>query len=210
MKDYFGLKNIKHGDSLKAIIFDFDGVLTHSKDSAGNYLWQKNVHTDLGLSTEQMSKIYSGNWFLVMKGKLCVQQHLKQVFSELDISLPIDKFIDYWHANDLRINEDIISLIKSIKNSKIYIGTNQDKLRATVIWHKFEQYFDGIFPSCNLGSIKPEVEFFRYIESAIGASSEEVAFIDDSKSHVDAASMLGWKCHYYQNIDLLTEFLNGL
>lgn len=195
---------------IKAIVFDFDGVLIHSKDSLGNYLWQKNVHRDLGISAEQMSKIYSGDWISVMKGEFCVKQHLKQVFSELNLSLPVDKFITYWHENDLRVNEEIIPLIKAFKVPKIYIGTNQDKLRADRIWNRFGQHFDGFFPSYKIGAIKPEAAFFKYIESAIGATSNEIAFIDDSKLHVDAATSLGWKCHCYQDIDRLKQFLNDL
>ncbi len=193
---------------MKAVIFDFDGVLIHSKDSTGNYLWQKNVYAELGLTDEQMTKIYSGNWFLVMKGNVCIKQHLKQVFAELDISLSVDKFIDYWHKNDLMVNKEIIPVIKSIQGPQIYIGTNQDKLRADLIWNRFNQYFDGIFSSHEIGAIKPEIEFFRYIEAVLEATAEEIVFIDDSKSHVVAAATCGWKCHHYHDIVGLTQFLS--
>ena len=195
---------------MKAIIFDFDGVLTHCKDANGKYLWHKNIHVDLGLTEEQMSKIYSGNWTLVMKGFLGMQEHLKNVFTELNIALSIDEFIEYWLNHDFDINTEIIPIIKSIKGPSLYIGTNQDIHRTAFLQEKFAHYFDGFFSSYQIGAIKPEPEFFRYIESKINIQSKDIAFIDDSKSHIEAATKLGWTCHHYQNIEDFKIFMKDI
>ncbi|MFA6263720.1 MAG: HAD-IA family hydrolase [Candidatus Babeliales bacterium] len=195
---------------MEAIIFDVDGVLIHSKNDAGQYLWSQHIQSELGLETQHLAKIYSGNWDLVMKGKFCMRQHLNHVFSGLQLAVSVDSFIDYWLKGDLRINNDIVSLVRSIKQSKLYLGTNQDILRARVIWDIFGKDFDGFFPSCNIGAIKPEVEFFRHIENTLNLSPHEIAFVDDSKSHVKAATKRGWVCHHYKDIEELKQFIKKL
>lgn len=142
-------------DTIKAIIFDVDGVLISSKNEQGKYIWNKDIEAELGIDAKYLASIYSGNWNLVMKGMLNMQQHVANVFSECSIDLPVDSFIDYWLKNDLKINESIVTLIRQLKTHKRYLGTNQDFLRAAVIWNKFGQDFDGFFPSCRLGAIKP-------------------------------------------------------
>jgi len=150
---------------LKVIVFDVDGVLIHSKDVNGKYLWSKNIHIDLGITEDQISKIYSANWTLVMKGLLSTQQHLENIFKELNITLSVNEFIEYWLSHDFYINTEIIPIIKSIKGSRCYIGTNQDSHRTTFLQEKLTPYFDGFFSSYQIGAIKPELKFFKYIES---------------------------------------------
>jgi beta-phosphoglucomutase-like phosphatase (HAD superfamily) len=119
---------------IKAIIFDVDGVLIKSKNEQGEYIWSKDIEAELGIDEKCLTSIYSGNWNLVMQGKLDMQQHVAHVFSELSVDLSVDSFIDYWLKNDLKINDDIITLIRQLKTHKRYLGTNQDFLRAAVIW----------------------------------------------------------------------------
>ncbi len=195
---------------MRAIIFDADGVLIGGKDKSGKYLWQKNIETDLGLSADQVCQIYSGDWSLVLKGLVDSRQHFKNMFAKLNIGVSVDEFVEYWLKNDSAINTEILPVIKSIKGAKLYIGTNQDRRRTTILQEKFEPYFDKIFSSYQIGAIKPEPKFFRYIESILNIQSFDIAFIDDSKSHVEAATKLGWICHHYQSIEELKHFIKKL
>jgi len=193
--------------NVQAIIWDVDGVLIKSKDALGRYLWHKNIEADLGLSTDQMRRIYSGNWPLVMKGIVDTRQYFKTVFAELDIKLSVDLFIEYWLEHDLNINTEIFPILETIERTKLYIGTNQDSFRTTFIQQQFEPYFNRIFSSCKMGFIKPERGFFEYIESNLNIRSKNIAFIDDSESNINVAEQFGWSRHHYQNIESLKNFI---
>lgn len=197
-------------NTIKAIVFDVDGVLINSKNDKGEYLWQENIQAKLGIDDKCLAAIYSENWNLVMKGRLGMQQHVAHVFSELSVDLSVDSFIDYWLKNDLKINEDTITLVRQLKTYKCYLGTNQDFLRAEVIWNKFGQDFNGFFPSCHIGAIKPEVNFFKHIEHALNLASFEIAFIDDSKVNIETATGLGWICHHYKTVKEVKDFIETL
>ena len=192
---------------MKAIIFDVDGVLIVDKDKSGEYLWQKNIERDLGIRPDQVSQIYSGDWSLVLKGLVDSHQHFKNMFEKLKIEVSVDEFVEYWLKNDLNVNIEILQVIELIKGPKLYVGTNQDRCRTLVLEETFGSYFDKIFSSYKIGAMKPELEFYRHIESDLKLQSKEIAFVDDSKSHVEAAAQLGWICHHYQNIEKFKDFI---
>jgi HAD superfamily hydrolase (TIGR01509 family) len=195
---------------MKAIIFDADGVLIGGKDEHGNYRWHKTIEADLGLTPDHMRQLFSAEWASILKGHLDTKQHFTTVFAALNIALPVDTFIDYWLTHDATINTELISMLPSIKGFNLHMGTNQDKYRTAFIQKTFGPYFDRIFSSYHLGAIKPEPAFFRYIETALNLQPADIAFIDDSKSHVEAAAALGWTCHHYQNIEGLKHFIKTL
>jgi putative hydrolase of the HAD superfamily len=195
---------------MKAIVFDVDGVLLKDKDNFGNYLWSKNIEADLGLSSDQIRLIYSGDWDSVLKGIIDTRQYFKSMFQKLNIHLSVDEFIEYWILKDSTVNTEILSVIESIMGPKLYIGTNQESLRTKFLQEKFEPYFDGFFSSCQIGAIKAEPKFFKYIESTLNIQPSDIAFIDDSKSHIEVATKLGWTCHHYQNIEDFKNFIKEL
>lgn len=130
---------------MRAIVFDVDGVLLKNKDNFGNYLWSKNTEADLGLSPDQIRLIYSGDWDSVLKGSIDTQQYFQSMFQKLNIHLSVDEFIEYWLKHDLNVNTEIIPILESIKNHRLYIGTNQEFLRTKFLQERFEPYFDGFF-----------------------------------------------------------------
>jgi len=195
---------------MKVIVFDVDGVLIKSKDEHGKYLWHKNIQRDLGLNPDQMRKIYSGGWHSVTKGLLDAQQYFKNMFAELNVDLSVDVFIDYWLKQDLVIDLEMLSEVSLIKGPKLYIGTNQESIRTNLIQKKFGSYFDGIFSSCQVGANKPDLEFFRHIESALNVKPGDIAFIDDSRPNIEAALQCGWNCHHYQDFGDFRSFIRKL
>ena len=203
MKHKFVFKSINE----KVIIFDIDGVLIHSKDINGKYLWSKNIHVDLGITEDQISKIYSANWNLVLMGLISTQQHLEKVFTKLNITLSVDEFIKYWLNHDFYINTEIIQIIKSIKGPRCCIGTNQDSHRTAFLQEKLTPYFDVFFSSYQIGAIKPELKFFKYIESNLNLQAKDIALIDDLLPNIQAATKLGWACHHYQGIEKFKNFI---
>src|SRR5690606_25531425 len=124
---------VEKESTMKVIVFDVDGVLLRDKDEAGNYLWSKNIEADLGLSSDQIRLIFSGDWSLVLKGRVDTQQYFQSMFTQLNIGLSTQEFIEYWLKHDLVINTEIIPVLESIKGYKLYIGTNQDPLRTKLL-----------------------------------------------------------------------------
>ncbi len=193
----------------KVVIFDVDGVLINSTDAFGNYLWKKDIEKDLGITPDQVEQIFSNEWPAVIRGHIDTRQHFEKRLTTLQLELPVDTFMDYWLEHDTNINREIIPEIEAIKGIKLYIGTNQDPYRAAFLQKKFAKYFDGMFASHQIGFIKPEPEYFEYIESHLNMQAANIAFIDDSLSNIQAAIQRGWICHHYQNIEGYRDFIRS-
>jgi len=195
---------------VKAIIIDVDGVLIKGKDEHGKYLWRENIKQDLGLDPDLASQVFMSNWSDVIKGCVDAKHYFTTVFNQLKIDVPVDTFIDYWLTHDLNINKEILPILSLLSNYKRYLGTNQEQYRASFLQKTFGPYIDGIFCSYQIGAMKPEFEFFKHIETTLGLPAHEIAFIDDTLSHVTAASERGWVCHHYKNIEEFDDFVKSL
>lgn len=195
---------------IKAIIFDVDGVLFDSINSNGKFLWSSTVKEDLGLNSLHFQNIFSKNWNLLATGKLSTIEYLDNVFSAtlfLDLNLTSNKFIEYWLAKDRFVNRQMINYVKTIEIPK-YIATNQDSHRSKHIKNLVGQHFDEIFASYKIGHIKPEDQFYAYVEEQLKLSGDEILFIDDMVENVEAANRRGWLGYHYQNdFDSLDRFI---
>ena len=206
---------------MKVVIFDLDGVCIKDKDEQGKFLWSKNIEKDLGITSTHMQHLFSKDWHAPLKGLMDTRQYFSSIFAKLHIDLSVHTFIDYWLEHDWNINTDVFGELQTIKNRALLcpqkrsnitlcLGTNQDTYRAHFIRTKIGTLFDALFFSCDLGAMKPETEFYKHIESKLGVEPHHIAFIDDSKAHVEAATRAGWISHQYQNIDDLKNFLGEL
>lgn len=194
---------------IKAIIFDVDGVVFKTYDEHGSYLWSRNIKEDLGITQKHFSFIFSKKWEDIIRGKKDLHSHLQTVFKEelfknLEIS-PI-QYIHYWLSNDHQVNQEVLSLVKNLK-IPCYLGTNQESLRTKHILNSVGSLFVECFASYQMGFIKPEKEFFYFIQKKLSLLPYELLLIDDTKSNIDGAKKCGWHVYHYQNsIDGLIDF----
>lgn len=65
--------------------------------------------------------------------------------------------------------------------------------------------FFRIFNSAEIGFCKPDPKVFNHVVEALGCEPEEIFFIDDSLSHVDAAKKLGMVAHHYRSFEEFKE-----
>ncbi len=197
-------------NKIKAIIFDVDGVIFKAHDKNGNYLWSRSVKEDLGLTSKHFSLIFSEKWESIIRGEINLNDHLHAIFQEKlfkDLAITPEQYIEYWLTHDHQINQDILDLVKSLK-TPCHLGTNQEALRTHHILNTVGPYFKECFASHTIGFIKPEQEFFQYIEKALSLLPHELLLIDDMKNYTLGAQDCGWHVYHYQNdIEGLMDFL---
>lgn len=59
--------------------------------------------------------------------------------------------------------------------------------------------------SHEIGANKPDPAAFAAVEAATGASGHDIVFIDDTRTHVDAARERGWQCYQVQPAQALAD-----
>ncbi|MBM6992689.1 MAG: HAD family phosphatase [Prevotella sp.] len=65
--------------------------------------------------------------------------------------------------------------------------------------HALSYYFDRMYRSYEMGEMKPDGRFFRYILSHEQTLPEEILFVDDSSRNCAAASELGFRTYCPEN-----------
>ncbi len=208
------LMTAKQNNKIKAIVFDVDGVLIHSKDSNGDFYWKKTIREDLGISKEQTKLFFKDYWTDVGAGKIDTLDAIDQFLKSISSKLKPEDFLNYWHEKDSNINIDTINFVKELKDLgfKLYIGTNQEKYRTNHLWNKlrFKNLFDEIFPSYKVGFEKPDIYYFKFIEESLNLTGEQIIFIDDTEKIVSSALSLNWNAFLHTDVTKTKEFVYNL
>lgn len=83
------------------------------------------------------------------------------------------------------------------------VATNATDSSAEAVWQAlrrvgFGEYFKAVFTSHELNSRKPEIKFFRQIESVLGLPSHQIVMIGDHfPVDIVGAKAAGWKAVWY-------------
>jgi putative hydrolase of the HAD superfamily len=190
--------------NLKAIVFDVDGVLINCLDGNGNFLWQKNIERDLGISLQTTTQFFKEYWSKIGKGHLDTLEAIDLYLKSIGSGLEACDFMNYWHKKDSNINHDVFEFAKSIREKyQLFIGTNQEKYRVRHI-HRLlnsDELFSEVFASCELGVEKPDVKFFKIIQERLEFKANEILFIDDSLKNVESARSVGWSAYHFEGFE---------
>ncbi len=175
---------------IKAILFDFDGVLTTDKtgsQSIVNYLSAKT-----GIPYDTLKPIYASfNKDLLLGGlkhEDMWQAFCERVGTDIEYSLLVESF---WNTP---IDEDMIALAKQLKTDYAVgmITDNKcDRIDEIVRYHGWSELFDVISVSAAYGSGKTEAHIFNKTLSALGIYPEENVFIDNTAKNLIIPEQLG-------------------
>lgn len=198
-------------DKIKAVIFDFGGVLIQMEDDAPRLELAKR----LGVTLAQLDHwvFDSPSARKAALGQLTIGQHWQAIAQGLDI--PADKLSEvianFWSAD--RLNEELVQLIRSLRpHYKIGLLSNAwDDLRQ-VMNERFHiaELFDQMFISAEVKLVKPDPRIYHLAAEGLGVSSAETVFIDDMEENVAAARQEGLQAIQYLNNEQTKRDLNRL
>lgn len=66
---------------------------------------------------------------------------------------------------------------------------------------KFDEYFDGIFCSAEMGLKKPEKEYYELIIQKLRIDPDSLIYFDDSSENIQIAQSLGIHVVLYRDYD---------
>jgi putative hydrolase of the HAD superfamily len=195
---------------IKAIFFDFDGVLTLNS-SGHTHTWDGlaekiDVEKDLVYNcvNPYSSDLYEGRKTLDdIWDDLC-----RCIGVDIDISVMTEIF------NTTPRNEEMFQLVnRLVDNYTLGIITDNTVERVEALAEKFEikTYFDTLQISAEVGSGKHSEEIFRHALDAVSVLPEEAIFIDNKEVNLLAAKSMGIHTYYFDDskndIDALIYFL---
>ena len=138
-------------------------------------------------------------------------------FANLDLSN--DKIDHIWNSVIVKINQDLLDVVLSLKNRyKIMILSNTnfihkvyyDKLVVDIYGKTLKQLFDKVFYSYEIRSRKPELEIYQKVIDKSSYSGKEILFFDDMKENLEIPKVIGMKTYHVEDLTLTKQFLQKI
>ena len=188
---------------IKAVIFDWGGVLMRTEDATGRRKWEQR----LGLPQYAVDQIVHGSrsWDLAQSGEISDKDYWADVGYQLGIEgETLQEFRHDYFSGDV-LDMQLIGLIRRLRpkfktallsNASPYLEKELDECGVTDV-------FDVIIISGIVGVQKPDPAIYRIILERLGVAPDEALFVDDLENNIHAAQELGiHTVHFQENINL--------
>src|SRR3989344_206202 len=209
---------------VKAILFDFWGTLM------SNGVWSpiKQVKQKLDINMPFSEYVVRMERAMMTEKFPSLKKAFENVF--LEFSIPeneevLNELIGMWNNNWMLAKpfEETEEVLKQLKGKyKLFLTSNTDNFSIESIFNKypFQQYFDGIFLSCELNLIKTDKNFLKVVIDQTGIPADEMIMVGDSmQSDIITAKKIGINAvlidrndtrNYHQKIKNLKELFQYL
>jgi len=182
---------------IKAIYFDFDGVLT--TDERGGDTLQKGFRDIFGVSKEEFNKSYPKHNNDIKLGRKTFSDIWEDMTTTLERSIPIEKLPDVFFRTP--INEDMIGVVIRLKKAGFSVGvyTSNSSERMDVLSEKynFNSLFDVMHLTSHVGVHKDEQKFFDTALERIGAQPAETIIIDNHEHNLQLPAENGSHVYFF-------------
>ncbi|AKR56148.1 haloacid dehalogenase [Youhaiella tibetensis] len=193
----------------RAVLFDVDGVLVHSRfhpDEGARRFWDSHLLEDMGVDPVRFQGLFGASFDQVVIGKRSLVALLDAFLPSVGYKGSTMDFIGYWLARDANLNFQLLDLVKRLRATgkvRVYMATNQEHLRASYLWNelKLSHLFDDMFYAARLGAMKPDREFYLRTEDFLGPQDEPPLLFDDSDRVIASANSHGWEAVLFNHVD---------
>lgn len=184
---------------IKAILFDFDGVLT--TDATGSQSICNYICRKMGLDV----KIFENEYYKYNNDLLYGKTSHEEIWQKLCEGL--NTHIDMNILNESFINTPIdsrmLSIVKNLKkqNYKTSMVTDnkKDRMDDIVKHYGWNKIFDSIAVSAEVGSGKDYDEIFIKAIENLDVKADECVFIDNQEKNLFIPKSMGMKAIYFDH-----------
>jgi 2-haloacid dehalogenase len=197
---------------MRAIIFDFGGVVVH---------WDpRRVYRRFLQSDEEIEEFFREVGFRRWNAEQDRGGRTwNDAVAELSSHFPhrrelISAYHEFWEDSIAGPIEETIRILERLHaNGYRLVGLTNwsaEKFRLTRKRYPLFNLFDDIIVSGEVGAMKPEREIFELTLRRLSLRAEECLFIDDHRPNTDAAAALGFRTIHFQSPQQLEEELRAL
>ncbi len=183
------------------VIFDLGGVILDIDYNLTRIAFEK-----LGVFRfdEMYSQANADQLFQKLEsGEISEDQFHNELNHCAGLNLSPEEIRKAWNAMLLSFREKSLEFLEQIRSKyKIYLLSNTNYIhinsfRETFQQKKrtksFEEYFDKVFYSCEIGLRKPNANCYDWVIKDLKIDAAKTLFIDDSLPNIEAAKKEGWQ-----------------
>lgn len=196
---------------LKAVVFDWGGVLMRTVDDSGRRKWERK----LGLPMYAADRVVHGSrsWKKAQSGIISDAEYWADVAEQLGLDKgELGEFRrDYFSGDEL--DQEMVTFIRELRpHCRIGLLSNASpRLQELLDSSGVTELFDVIVISGRVGVQKPDPEIYRLVLERLGVAPEETIFVDDFARNIEAAERLGMETmHFRAGVDWRSELSRRL
>lgn len=185
--------------TIRAVFFDHGGVIARTEYQAP----RQHLAERLGMEYEDVVKIVfqSPSSDRAAIGEFSAEEHWAEVTKRLrQPASETENIHDEFFAGDV-IDREIVDYLRSLRSS-YHVGLISNAwqdLRDYIISQKYEDAFDHMVISAEVGVMKPEARIYQIALEQAGVSPNEAVFVDDFYENIEGCQAVGMHGIHFQN-----------
>lgn len=183
---------------IKAILFDFDGVLTI--DKTGSATITNYISNACGIPLEKVKSCYYKFNKQLLLGETTHQEIWKDFCQSLGQDIDYNILLDSFRLT--RLDDKMIALVQKLKE-RYLIGmvtdNKYDRINTILDYRGLNQCFDVVAISACIHSGKATRDIFDYVLNTLNVSANECVFIDNTEKNLVVPKQMGMSTIFYND-----------
>ena len=183
--------------SIRAVFFDLGGVILRTEYQAP----REHLAEKLGMEYDDLVKVVfdSESGYQASMGAITPDEHWAAVVKRLKRPASEMEAIRHeFFAGDI-IDRTLLEFLRSLRGTyKTGLISNAwGDLRDYIVREKFDDAFDHMIISAEVGAVKPEAKIYKIALEQAGVSANEAVFVDDFAVNIEGCEKVGMQGIYF-------------
>ncbi len=189
------------------VLFDLGGVIVNWH----NQWFIEEISQQFNLQQEDLKREFNSNLKDISTGIIAEKEFWQKIGKSLqstELQNTQESLLGKVFRKRMSLNYKMIKLSENLAKKGITVGilSNIEHVTYSVVEDLLIlSHFKHKFLSYKIGHLKPEPQIYRHVINNIPFKKEELFFIDDLKSNVEAAKSSGVDAVQYSNFDELLK-----
>jgi len=196
--------------SIRAVFFDLGGVIVRTEFQAP----REQLAERLGMEYDDLVKIVfdGASHIKATIGEISSEEHWDSVLKRL--KRPASELVairDEFFAGDI-VDRTLLDYLRSLrgKYKTGLISNAWGDLRDYIVREKFDDAFDKMIISAEVGAAKPEPKIFQIALEQFGVKPKEAVFVDDFLINIEGCEKVGIKGIHFKDSESTLRQLKKL
>jgi len=196
--------------SIRAVFFDLGGVIVRTEFQAP----RQRLAERLGMEYDDLVKIVfdSDSGYKATMGEISSDEHWASVIQRLKRpASELSAIRAEFFAGDI-VDRALLDYLRSLrgKYKTGLISNAWGDLRDFIVKEKFDDAFDRMIISAEVGAAKPEAKIFQIALEQFGVRPNEAVFVDDFLINIEGCEKVGLKGIHFKDPESALQQLKKL
>ena len=187
--------------SIRAVFFDLGGVILRTEYQAP----RQHLAEKLGMEYDDLVKVVfdSESGYKASIGAITPDEHWASVTKRLKRpASEMEALRHEFFAGDI-IDRTLLEFLRSLRGTyKTGLISNAwGDLRDYIVREKFDDAFDHIIISAEVGAVKPDAKIFKIALEQAGVQAHEAVLVDDFAVNIEGCEKVGMQGIYFEDAE---------